>query len=118
MAEAARPVLSGYGGGGFRVAGAFVAGSILINRDRMISWPVSSAAGITLESVAPILADGAELLLLGCGRSLVPVAPALRAALKQRGVAVEPMDTGAASRTYTALVSEGRRVAAALIAID
>ncbi len=41
----------------------------------------------------------------------------MRAALGLRatGIALEPMDTGAACRTYNVLVAEGRRVAAALI---
>jgi len=30
---------------------------------------------------------------------------------------LEPMDTGAACRTYNVLMAEGRRVAAALIAV-
>ena len=34
------------------------------------------------------------------------------------GVVMEPMDTGAACRTYNVLMAEGRRVAAALIAIS
>jgi uncharacterized protein len=37
--------------------------------------------------------------------------------LKALGVVVEPMDTGAACRTYNVLLSEDRRVAAALIAV-
>ena len=44
-----------------------------------------------------------------------PVAPALRAALKARGIAIEAMDTGAACRTYNVLLAEDRRVAAALL---
>jgi uncharacterized protein len=46
-----------------------------------------------------------------------PVPPALRAALRGAGIAVEPMDTGAACRTFNVLLAEGRRVAAALIAV-
>jgi uncharacterized protein len=37
--------------------------------------------------------------------------------LRDAGVVVEAMDTGAACRTYNVLMAEGRRVAAALIAI-
>jgi uncharacterized protein len=33
-------------------------------------------------------------------------------------VVVEPMDTGAACRTYNVLMADGRRVAAALIAVE
>jgi uncharacterized protein len=39
----------------------------------------------------------------------------LRSALRAAGIALEPMDTGAACRTYNVLVAEGREVAAALI---
>jgi uncharacterized protein len=37
--------------------------------------------------------------------------------LKEAGLSVDPMDTGAACRTYNVLMGEGRAVAAALIAI-
>jgi uncharacterized protein len=40
---------------------------------------------------------------------------ALRATLKESGIAAEPMDTGAACRTYNVLAAEDRRVAAALL---
>jgi uncharacterized protein len=41
----------------------------------------------------------------------------VRAALRSQGVVLEPMDTGAACRTYNVLLSEDRKVAAALIAV-
>jgi uncharacterized protein len=41
----------------------------------------------------------------------------LRQALKDHGIAVEAMDTGAACRTFNVLLTEDRRVAAALIAL-
>jgi uncharacterized protein len=37
--------------------------------------------------------------------------------LREAGVVVEPMDTGAACLTYNVLMAEGRRVAAALIPV-
>lgn len=58
-----------------------------------------------------------EILLVGCGKRLVPLAPALKAALRERGIGADPMDTGAACRTYNVLMAEGRRVAAALLAV-
>jgi uncharacterized protein len=44
-----------------------------------------------------------------------PVPAKLRSALRASGIALEPMDTGAACRTYNVLVAEGRQVSAALI---
>jgi uncharacterized protein len=44
-----------------------------------------------------------------------PVPAALRQALKDAGIGVDAMDTGAACRTYNVLMGEDRRVAAALL---
>ena len=39
----------------------------------------------------------------------------LRTSLRQSGIVIEAMDTGAACRTFNMLLAEERRVAAALI---
>jgi uncharacterized protein len=44
-----------------------------------------------------------------------PLPGTLRGDLRAAGIVLEPMDTGAACRTYNVLVAEGRQVAAALI---
>ena len=63
---------------------------------------------MTEASLAPVVEHGGiELLLLGLGRGMAPVAPALRAALKASGIAVEAMDTGAACRTYNRAARRG-----------
>ena len=58
-----------------------------------------------------------EFVLLGTG--LIQGLPprALRDGLKAAGIGLEFMSTEAASRTYNVVASEGRRVAAALIAV-
>lgn len=85
-----------------------------------LPWPVDDPPTLTIDSLAPVLdcAPPVDILLFGGGRSLVPVAADVRAALGDAGIAVEPMDTGAACRTYSILAAEERRVAAALIAVD
>jgi uncharacterized protein len=67
-----------------------------------------------------VLDAGAEvdLLLIGCGRRMALVPPALRQTVRDGGVVIDSMDTGAACRTYNVLLAEDRRVAAALIAVD
>ena len=116
-----RQIIEGYGNGGFRIGGIVHPGSRLVFPEHSEDWPVASFDALTIEALAPVIAagkDGAvELLLLGCGSRLAPVPPAIRAALKEAGVGVEPMDTGAACRTYNVLMAEGRRIAAALIAV-
>ncbi|TIW66498.1 MAG: hypothetical protein E5V56_06065, partial [Mesorhizobium sp.] len=59
-----------------------------------------------------------EIVLVGTGKDLRPLPTALRAALKEAGIAADPMSTGAAVRTYNVLLAEDRAVAAALIAVD
>ncbi|MBL8704221.1 MAG: Mth938-like domain-containing protein [Rhodospirillales bacterium] len=121
MAPPAAPlVIASYRGGAFNVSGTRHAGSIILLRDRVLPWAIADLAAIDAADLAEtVAASGAvvELLLIGCGPRLVPVAPALRQALKTRGIAVEPMDTGAACRTFNVLTAEERRVAAALIAV-
>lgn len=117
--QTGRKLIERYGGAGFMIAGETFKGSVLVCAGHAIAWPITSLEAVTVETIAPILeADPSiELVLLGCGRRLTPPAASLRAALKARGVGLEPMDTGAACRTFNVLTAEDRRVAAALIAL-
>jgi uncharacterized protein len=73
-----------------------------------------------LDDFALLLAEpqGIELLLLGTGRDFLLPSQMLRSGLSEAGIRIEPMDTGAACRTYNVLLAEGRPVGAALIAVD
>ena len=116
LAQAGRQLIERYGASGFRVAGVVHHGSILVFPDRTEAWAVADAAAIDLASLAPVVAHGdVEVLLLGLGRRMAAVPPALRIALRKTGIGLEPMDTGAACRTYNLLLGEDRRVAAALL---
>ena len=114
------PSIDAYGDGGFRLSGQRHEGSLLILGDLAHPWPVASLAELTPESLEPVLAAGraqVEFLLLGVGaRNAQPPRP-VREALQAAGVGLEFMDTPAAARLYNVLTSEGRRLAAALIAV-
>ena len=111
-----RQVIESYGARSFRVSGKVYEGAILVFPDATQAWSAASPAEITLESLQPVIAHGGiEVLLLGCGRRLEPVRRELRQALRAAGIVVDPMDTGAACRTYSVLLAEDRRVAAALL---
>ena len=58
-----------------------------------------------------------EILLIGCGKKQAVLPPKIRMGLKEVGIGLEVMDTGAAVRTYNVLLAEGRRVAAALMMV-
>ena len=115
-----RQVVSGYGPALFRVSGVVYSSSVLVFTDCTVPWPVTGMEDLTPESLAPVreAAPPVEVLLLGVGARNVPVPAALRASLREAGIVVDAMDTGAACRTYNVLVAEDRRVAAALIAIS
>jgi uncharacterized protein len=115
-----RQLINAYGDGGFRIAGVAFKGSVLVATERTLAWPVASMAGLTLDSLLPLLEAGAaiEILLIGCGASIGFIPKSLRDALRARHIAVDGMNTGAACRTYNVLLAEDRRVAAALIAVE
>ncbi len=116
-----RQIVESYGSGRFRVSGRVFEGSVLVLTDRTSAWPVADVASMTIEGLAAVTeaarAGTIDLLLVGCGVRMAPMPPDLRQTLRDIGVVIEPMDTGAACRTYNVLMAEGRRVAAALIAI-
>jgi len=115
-----RQVIDSYGPGRFRVAHVDYDGPIIVFPDRVIAWDVASPEALTPESLQPVYApadEPVEILLIGTGGRTEFLSPAFRAALKERGVAVDFMATAAACRTYNVLLAEARRVAAALIPI-
>ena len=114
---AGRQVIQGYGEGRFRIAGTVHTGSVVVWPERTEPWPVAEAAEITMASLAGIAGGPAEILLVGCGARFVARPAGLGDALREAGVALEWMDTGAACRTFNVLLAEERRVAAALIAV-
>ncbi|WOJ89284.1 Mth938-like domain-containing protein [Methylocapsa polymorpha] len=111
--------IEGYGGGGFRFGSMSHRGSILALPSGIYAWSAVTPADINMESLAPLFAEPpgmVEHLLVGTGTELVPLNAALRQRLREAGVRAEPMATGAAARTYSILLGENRRVAAALLA--
>ncbi len=113
IVEAGRQVIERYGASGFRISGAIFLGPVLVFPDRTLDWPDPR---VSFEGLAPVVEHGdTELLLLGLGRRMTPVAAELRSQLRAAGIAIEAMDTGAACRTYNLLIAEDRRVAAALL---
>jgi uncharacterized protein len=106
-----RPV-DGYGPGFFRIAGQVVQGAHLLLPSGLAPWG-------GYDDRAPLLAARPEIdvLFIGTGAEIAHVPADLRAALDAAGLGVEAMSTPSACRTYNVLLSEGRRVGAALIPV-
>ncbi|MDB5424013.1 MAG: hypothetical protein JWQ29_1429 [Phenylobacterium sp.] len=114
------PSIDAFGDGGFRLDGERHAGSLLIVGDAARAWPVASLAELTVEALQPVFDAGraeVEFLLLGVGARNALPPRAIREALLAAGMGLEFMDTPAAARLYNVLTAEGRRLAAALIAV-
>lgn len=59
----------------------------------------------------------AEVIIIGCGQQVVQIPPALKQRFRDARISVDVMDTGAACRTYNVLLSEERKVMAALVLV-
>lgn len=114
-----KQLIERYGDQRFHITGQVFEGSVLVFPDRTLVWPVARFEEVTLASLQPVVdaAGEVEVLLLGCGPRMELVTRSLRQPVRAAGIVIEPMDTGAAARTYNVLMMEDRRVAAALIAV-
>lgn len=110
-----RQVIDGYAPGGFVIHSQWHAGPVLVRPDRVAAWPVTAFESLTAEDFRPLADDPPDVILLGTGAAMKFLPKELKAALRALGLTVEPMDSGAACRTYNVLMAEERRVAAALL---
>lgn len=108
---AAKPI-EGYGPGFFRLGGEALEAPVLIAPGHHAPWQ-------GFEDPAPLLALAGQLdvLFIGTGPEIAPIPAALRQTLETAGLGVEIMSSPAACRTYNVLLSEGRRVAVALLPV-
>ena len=112
--------IEAYGNGGFRFGGMSHRGSILVLPSGVHGWEVAVAADITAASLALALdeADKIDMLLIGTGRDLVPLARDAADAFRSRSLKFEVMSTGAAIRLFNVMLGERRRFATALLAVE
>jgi uncharacterized protein len=112
--------IESYGRGGFRFAGMSHRGSLLLLPSGIWAWPVSDPTGITAEALAPVIAEAENiaLLLIGTGSVRWSLPPELMQLFAAQRISAETSRTGQAANTYNILLEEGRRVAAALIAVE
>jgi uncharacterized protein len=111
--------IDAYGKGGFRFSDMSHRGSLLALPSGMRAWEVSALSDTAPPDFAFVLAEASmiELLLIGAGRDIASLPQAVRDVLREAGIRVDVMQTGAAARTYNILLGEKRKVAAALIAV-
>ncbi|MEM6667775.1 MAG: Mth938-like domain-containing protein [Pseudomonadota bacterium] len=117
--EGAQPPIDSYGAGGFRIAGTFREGSLLLGPQGAGRWSLESFDQLSDGHLGDFdgFSGAVDVILIGAGAELRPLPASLRAQLEAAGFGVETMSTSSACRTYNVLLSEGRRVGAALIAV-
>jgi uncharacterized protein len=108
--------ISGHGPGFVQVGTTKVSTPLIVLPDKLIApWVIANPASMTLEDFLPLAEQDLELVVFGSGATFRFPHPRIAAAFGARRVGFESMDTPAACRTFNVLLSEGRRVAAALI---
>ncbi len=107
--DGAVPV-DGYGPGFFRVGGQVHYGPVIVTAEGAQPWG-------GMDDVAALLALGGQIdvLFLGMGKDIVRLSPELDARFDAIGIMAEAMATPSAARSYNVTLSEGRRVACALL---
>ncbi|TGN67320.1 hypothetical protein E4L95_05295 [Paracoccus liaowanqingii] len=98
--------VEGYGPGFFRVFRS----AVVIEADRVTPWD-----GLDQIALLEALAGRVDVLFLGLGAGVDVPPRDLIAHLDALGLRVEAMASATAARTYNVTLSEGRRVACALL---
>ena len=112
--------ITGHGHGYISINAKRVANSVIVLPEKIIDpWETSgsSAAAQTLciADFAGLLALKPELVVFGSGAVFRFPDRSVMEAFSKARIGFEVMDTPAACRTYNVLMSEGRRIAAALL---
>ena len=83
--------------------------TLIIGKNTLITDSLPATLEILNENhLTPLLELKSKLILIGTGKTTKPLPPKLITHLHQQGIGVEVMDTIAACRTLTLLLSEDR----------
>ncbi|TFF18719.1 hypothetical protein E3C22_21070 [Jiella endophytica] len=113
-----RAPIEAYGNGGFRFAEMSHRGSILCLPTGIYGWSATQEEPFTGERLDLVFETDIKFLLFGTGTEIRRLPPGLAERMKRAGISCDPMSTGAAVRTFNVMLSEGRPVGAALVAVD
>jgi uncharacterized protein len=104
--------IDGYGSGFFRIGGKKYEGAVMVLPTGVSAWGGFEDTETLLAAVADV-----DVLFVGTGAEIAHAPKAFREILEEAGLGVETMASPAACRTYNVLLSEGRRVAVALLPV-
>lgn len=107
--------VTAYGPGYITVNGVRHDTHLLMTAETVTAWEIDAFESLTREHFRSLGALAPEIVILGTGAVQRFPRPDHTRGLLEAGVGVEIMDTAAACRTFNILVSEGRRVVAAIL---
>jgi len=111
-------VIRAYAPGRINVSDVLFTKSFILTPTQVLEdWPPQRFEDLEIAHFQAALALEPEILLIGTGATQRFLPGNLLAALSIKGIGVEVMDTAAACRTYNILLSEDRKVMAALLMI-
>ncbi len=106
---------TGHGPGYLAVNGIRYEQPLIVTPDQAPQpWLVTEFAALNPTVTGALLEGNPEIVLLGTGSAQQFARPANIRPLIEAGIGLEMMNTPAACRTYNILMSEGRRVVAAM----
>lgn len=112
-------IIQSYAGGAFRVSGAVHESAVIVRAEQTAPWGARDFNSLTeadFQTIIEMKAD-IDVVLMGTGAQMQFLPPALKKPLREQGLHIEMMDTGAACRTFNVLMAEGRRVVALLLPV-
>lgn len=107
-------IIKSYNKGNFTINNELIDGNIIILPDKLINWKISSIQDLDIIEIDSAIDQQIDILLIGYGSDYKYIPKNI---IKSENYNIELMNTGAACRTYNILLSEDRKVAAALIVI-
>ncbi len=104
--------IDGFGRGFFRIAGQVINGPVLVLPTHATPWGGYGETTEILRAKPDI-----DVLFIGTGAEISHLPEDFRNLLEEAGIGAEPMASASACRMYNILVSEGRRIACALLPV-
>ena len=109
-------LITGYGKAYVEVNKLKYTQAIIVMSDNLVlDWPATDVANLSAVHFAQLITLKPEVVLLGTGETHQFLHPTIMQNLTANHIQLECMTTAAACRTYNILMSEGRKVAAALL---
>ena len=104
-----------YGADFIQIGEQEIRASCIVSANTLTGWTPRTVEEVTVESLAVLFERQPEVVVLSTGATQKFPRAALRAEFAARRIGLEVREIGAACRTYNVLVSEERKVLAAVL---